>query len=460
MNCGAELAKDDFCPTCGIDVKVYKKIIMASNRYYNEGLAKASVRDLSGAIESLRKSLRYNKQNTVARNLLGLISYEMGDTVDALSEWVISRNLQSENNSADRYLAEIQKNPARLETINQTIKKYNQALLYCKQDSMDLAIIQLKKVLSLNPKLVKGHQLLGLLYIQDGKYDLAKRSLRCAGKIDATNTNTLRYLKEANRMLRGETAGKKNEKNDDLRSYKSGNETIIQPTHFKDNSAFSTIINIVIGVAIGVAITWFLVVPSVQQRAQSDANSSLKESSDTIATKNQTIESLNNQIADLTSQVTDAQSSSTESANQLSSYEQLLNAYVAFRDGDVTAAGDSLGNVNPDYLSDTSKAIYDSINAEVNQAYIQTAYNQGYSAYNSQNYEEAITNLEKVVTIDETYNNGNAIYYLAQSYRNAGENDKAKEYYNKVVESYPNTERAATSQRYLDSMETEGTVAE
>ena len=35
-------------------------------------------------------------------------------------------------------------------------------MLYCRQNSTDLAIIQLKKVLSLNPKLVKGHQLLAL----------------------------------------------------------------------------------------------------------------------------------------------------------------------------------------------------------------------------------------------------------------------------------------------------------
>ena len=85
----------------------------------------------------------------------------MGETVSALSEWVISKNFKPENNIAGEYLDEIQKNRARLESINQTIKKYNQALLYCHQDSGDMAIIQLKKVLSMNPKMVQGHQLLG-----------------------------------------------------------------------------------------------------------------------------------------------------------------------------------------------------------------------------------------------------------------------------------------------------------
>ena len=161
-NCGADLTGDNRCPNCGIDVKVYKKIVMTSNYYYNQGLERSNVRDLSGAIESLKKSLRFDKTNIQARNLLGLVLFETGEAVSAMGEWVISKSLQPKDNDAGRYLDAVQKNPAQLETVNQTIKKYNQALLYCRQNSTDLAIIQLKKVLSLNPKLVKGHQLLAL----------------------------------------------------------------------------------------------------------------------------------------------------------------------------------------------------------------------------------------------------------------------------------------------------------
>ena len=85
-NCGAELGKGDNCQNCGTNVKVYKKILMASNAYYNDALEKAGVRDLSGAIESLKISLRFNKLNIDARNLLGVIYYEMGEVVTALTE--------------------------------------------------------------------------------------------------------------------------------------------------------------------------------------------------------------------------------------------------------------------------------------------------------------------------------------------------------------------------------------
>ncbi len=192
-NCGCSLSEYDFCTACGADVALYKKLIGASNAYYNDGLEKAGVRDLTGSINSLRQSLKFNKYNIEARNLLGLVYFEMGEVVSALSEWVISKNLKPEKNFANDYIDKVQSNAARLESINQTIKKYNQALVYCNQDSKDLAMIQLKKVLSLNPRFVRAHQLLALLYMEMEEWERAERELRKCMDIDRNNTQTLRY---------------------------------------------------------------------------------------------------------------------------------------------------------------------------------------------------------------------------------------------------------------------------
>ena len=161
-NCGCHLSEHDYCTSCGADVALYKRIMILSNLFYNEGLARAGLRDLTGAVTSLRQSLKFNKNNIEARNLLGLVYFEMGETVGALSEWVISKNTRPEKNIADDYINMIQASASRLDSINQTIKKYNQALVYCRQDSKDLAVIQLRKVLSLNPKFIRAHQLLAV----------------------------------------------------------------------------------------------------------------------------------------------------------------------------------------------------------------------------------------------------------------------------------------------------------
>ena len=96
INCGAFLTDTDldYCPHCGANVLIQKKVDYLSKLYYNQGLEKASIRDLSGAISCLKQSLAYDKRNIRARNLLGLVYFETGEVVAALSEWVISKNIQ------------------------------------------------------------------------------------------------------------------------------------------------------------------------------------------------------------------------------------------------------------------------------------------------------------------------------------------------------------------------------
>lgn len=460
IKCGAALGREDQCPACGTDVKLYKRILHTSNRLYNEGLERAKVRDLSGAVNSLRSSLKWYKMNITARNLLGLVYFEMGETVDAISEWVISRSLMPEQNPAEQYLASVQTNGSRLDSLNQTIKKYNQALLYCRQESQDLAIIQLKKVLSLNPRLVKGHQLLALLYMQEGNLEMARKSLRNAGRIDANNTTTLRYLREVNQKLhkdqpaKREKKEKKGREKEELVSYQSGNETIIHPATFKDNSVWTTILNIVIGAAIGVLVTWFLIVPSMKQGAVSDANLAVREANDTISTKNQTIKTLEGQIEALEGQVEELSKLEDHSPEVAAMYEQLLTAYQSYLARDYTAAGTVLEQLDEASLTGSkAKEIYDIMSEPVNEQNIATMYTEGAAAYNARNFEEAVQKLQPVVDSEEGYEDGYAMYYLAHSYRELGDKENALRYYQRFAELKPGTKRAAASQNYIQQLQ-------
>ena len=84
--CNHEAGNNAECPICGNDLRVFQKVRRLSNMYYNDGLQKAEVRNLSGAIISLKKSLKLNKYNIEARNLLGLVYYEMGEVVDMVKD--------------------------------------------------------------------------------------------------------------------------------------------------------------------------------------------------------------------------------------------------------------------------------------------------------------------------------------------------------------------------------------
>lgn len=179
-----------------------QKLVYQSNYWYNDGLEKAKIRDLSGAIASLKKGLQFNSENIAARNLLGLVYYGRGEVGEALVEWILSKNIKPQDNIASYYIQKIQQNPADLDTINQAIRKYNQSLLYCGQGGEDLAIIQLKQVVSAVPSFLRAYQLLALLYLHTEQYSLARQVLKEANKLDTTNELTLRYMHELTQSRR------------------------------------------------------------------------------------------------------------------------------------------------------------------------------------------------------------------------------------------------------------------
>ena len=164
-----------------------KKFLYQSNQWYNDGLKKANIRDLSGAIVALKKSLQYNRDNIPARNLLGLVYYGRGEVAEALVEWIISKNIKTHGNIATYYIKKVQESPSELDTINQAIKKYNQCLSYCQQGGEDLAAIQLKKVVAAHPSFLRGYQLLALIYMYTEQYPKARQMLRKANKLDTTH---------------------------------------------------------------------------------------------------------------------------------------------------------------------------------------------------------------------------------------------------------------------------------
>ena len=446
IKCGATLTDPGYCSSCGTEIRVYEKIIRLSNTYYNMGLEKANARNLSGAVQELRYCLELNKNHIHARNLLGLIYFEVGEVVSALTEWIISKNLEPEKNAADEYIQAIQANPARLETINQTIKKYNQSLLYCQQGSEDLAIIQLKKVLSLNPKLVKAHQLLALLYIRTEEYERAGRELRRALDIDRTDSVSLHYQAELEELVgKAVSRGQKPEKekkesaNKDIISYTSGNETIIMPSTYKENTGMNTVLNIFIGLVVGVALMWFLAVPAKVRQVRSETNTQIRTYSDEISAKQTEINKLQSQLEDLQG----TGDSSEEGAEaQSGSYELLIDAYTSFQAGDTESAKTALDSVKADELSDNAKAIYNQMYGSLHADDVKNLYDAGVTAYDAKNYEEAVTNLEQVAATDAKYDNGYAVYYLARSYESLQQNDKAIAMFQTFLDNYPGTSRA------------------
>ncbi len=459
-NCGRRLSGHDFCTSCGADVSLYKKVLHVSNMYYNEGLEKAGVRDLSGAAASLRQGLRFNKNNIKARNLLGLVYFEMGDAASALREWVISKNMSPDKNIADEYIDRIRSNSGRLDAINQTIKKYNRALALCSQDSKDLAVIQLRKVLSLNPRFIRAHQLLALLYMEQEEWERAERELRKCLEIDKNNLQTLRYMKEVEQALMPEEGVRRRKKDEAVR-YQSENEVIIQPLNVKEpkrGGGFATVLNMIIGLIIGIAAMYFLVVPAAQSRVRNEEQQTITKISSESDAKTARIQELEGQIESLSGNV---QNLRTEiegyagAGGTIETTESLIQIAAEYLETtDMYVAADKLeelaGEVDMASMSDSFQRLYQSMASSIGPELSKEYYDEGYQQYYTGRYEEALETLSKAVKYDAA--NADALYHLGEAYRSSGDTANAITTYDKVIELFPDTENARLAKYRKDNL--------
>lgn len=372
MNCGAFLAdKDlDYCPHCGCNVLIQKKVEYLSRLYYNQGLEKASIRDLSGAVTCLKQSLTFNKRNIQARNLLGLVYFEMGEVVAALSEWVISKNLQPTRNIANEYINRLQANSNKLDAINETIRKYNNALALCREGHEDMAAIQLRKILAQNTKLIKGYHLLALIYMKNHDWGKARRTLKKAARIDKTNTTTLRFLREVDERT-GVTTRLEKQKKGLFRakgavdsSEENPRSQVLQPAVYRENSRISLFMTLVAGVAAGAVAFWLLAVPAIKQGIYREANQQIVKYSESLASQGAELSKAQGEAKESGDVAEEITKELDTEQKKSASYQALLNAYVSYRQNEYDAAALEIQKVYEDQLGDDVKGIYNTICSE------------------------------------------------------------------------------------------------
>ena len=370
MNCGAFLTDMDldYCPNCGYNVLIQKKVDYLSKIFYNQGLEKASIRDLSGAIACLKQSLMYDKRNIRARNLLGLVYFETGEVVSALSEWVISKNLQPTRNLASEYINKLQANPNKLAAINETIKKYNHALMLCREGHEDMAAIQLRKILTQNSKLIKGYHLLALIQMKNGEWNKARRILKKAARIDKTNTTTLRFLREVDEQT-GVTTRLEKKKKGLFRSGTKenpdtdilGSERVAQPTVYREHSKVSVFFILMAGIAAGAVAFWLLAVPAIRQGIYQEANQQIVQYSESLASQGAELTKAQGEAKESGDTVESVTQELTTEQAKSESYQALLQAYTYYQQQNLDEAAVEIQKVHVDVLTDSMKSVYTTI---------------------------------------------------------------------------------------------------
>ncbi len=416
-----------------------------ANAYYNIGLEKAKERDLTGAADALKKSLRFNKYQTDARNLLGLIYHEIGEVGAALAQWIISQNFQETGNPAEEYLQALQDAPGYLSMADQAAKKYNQSLQYACSDNEDLAVLLLMNMVEEMPNFVKAQQLLALLYLHHEDYTKAGRCLFQALKVDRYNPLTQRYMAVAKQNT-GRAEVEKRKLKNAFSHRQMQDDDIILPPSYKENTGLQSVLNILAGLVLGVVAMFFLVTPTIRDSITSRYEEEIRQGLELVNQKSLQIDELNRQMEEASRAQQEAEDSLatmvSDSGGVISQYQHLVQILEAYRADDMRTAVRLYVETDLSVLND---GILDSTVAWLQQDMAQNGYQVleqlGDEAAARESTAEAVDYFQKSLQIKG--DNIGAIYKIGLAYKGAGDTDTANEYFGEIIMNHANSEYAA-----------------
>ncbi len=448
FRCQAQLTKQDVCLKCGVNVRLYKKIIYSSDHLYNLGLEKANQRDLTGARNYLRQSLQLNKEHVQARNLLGLIYYELGYPAEASREWVLSENFQPEGNPATEYLRRIER---KMGSISGSVKRYNQALAYLEQGSRDLAIIQMKQLMTRSYQMICARQLMALLYMQDGYFNRAKKILLKCAKVDEGDPTTKRYLKALDER---KPVGKDSSiRQAVVEAVETPRETdvIIPQNNREYGSYFMYVLYIMIGLILGAGCIYYIVVPSVRQQEQENNRAALES-------YEMSLMDFQNQIVDYVAEVARLEEEISVLEDEIakaeplseSVYEDLLSVLTAYINNDVEAIMDEILALDPDIDDELYQDIYQRLRDDYEDNMGSRCFYRGTEYMDEGEYEDALVMFELACQINGV--DARILYYLGLSHELTGDLTWAAYYYQYAIVNFPDDDWTENSTERLQSL--------
>ena len=417
-----------------------------SNAYFNYALDRIDDKDLYTATIFLKKSLIYNKKNIDSRNLLGLIFYRQGEVVDALYQWIVSKNFDNKNNLAVEYIDNFQNDPESKKLLS-SIKYVNAALDDIDMDRTDLAIMHLLKALELNNNNVKALTLLGLIHIKNQDHVKAGNYLLKAQKIDKGNFLINKYM---NYVLANTKKSEVKEKRlESIYSIKKlEDDDAILPKRYIKISTNQKIFFVVVGVFIGIMAYHTIVMPRIRQNINTDANNQIVEYADRLSDQNKTIRDINIEVEQLRTENNEANVKlrAYEEQNRLftTQYETLNDIIRLFDGGYISQAAREYVNLDKENITDdTLVDLYNQAKSRIEGLGAKRLTELGTESWNAANKAQAINYYQLSLSINP--NDPETMFLLARLYQSMGRGTDANPLFDKVIAEHPDTSYARRS---------------
>lgn len=330
------------------------------------------------------------------------------------------------------------------EKVIDSVKAYNKAIEYLRTGSEDIAMIELKRVVSVNPDFYEAVNLLGLCYAYTNQLDKAEELF---GKVVKGESNVIKAadylnyisagdgnssrknLKPKNSAKKISSPVKEKPKKEELKEEVKTEYILLKKIFIQlRKPAVALSIGLIGLICLVVSLMFFFV--TMNGTKEVGSNNEPSENTQYSVEYNKAVaenENLKTQLEEVNNQLKQMQLSS-----------DISQAFELYGQKKYEAAADKLLSISVENLPAELKKRYDSMKGDIYLKAANQLANEGNSLYNNKKYAEAVAKLDKVFELGSKWAFGDkALYILGKSAVETGDNQKAAKAYQKLIDEYP-----------------------
>jgi len=346
------------------------------------------------------------------------------------------------------------------------IQLFNKALEDIKFGNEDIAIIQLKKAISLYPSFFEAMNLLGICYYAAGKTDAARNAFKQVIDADDSGIKAMQYINKIDGFdEQTDSAAYSKKKTKSSKAKKEGtafSEWVANGLKAEDNNVYG--LKYIAGILIGVVITgfiWYMVPTNKSLFTIQRVENIVKDPE------------LENHIIQLNARIDkleqDLESRKDENLKLMDSFRvykdwvtRIREAEEIYNEGKYTEAAELMMNRQGTAVPDDLKEMYDNLWDKIRLKAANQYYNDGNKTYNGNTsrdidiYRTALEQYETAIALIDA----DSVSYKAALYYQAGkaaarcnEREKAVELFEYIIDEFPNSNYRSYAAARLNEIE-------
>jgi tetratricopeptide (TPR) repeat protein len=323
------------------------------------------------------------------------------------------------------------------DNIRNSMILYNKALENLRMDSEDIAIIELKKAVSMNPDFHEAMNLLGLCYLYIREYAKARELFE---KVTAAEKNSIRAMKYMTSMNTGETVSASSEqrrKPEAAKKRDNGGASLLAGILKGKLAGREDILRMVVSFTAGALLMFLLSLVFRYSPTELKVSSEIESTQKPSGITDVDVSKLNSEIQRLQEEL-DASLSEIEYYKSTAGLKEVEDLIAA---KNFVAAGDKLKQLKVLEFKEPEKSRVDQLYEEIMPKAALSALNEGNRLYNAKKYQDAVNMLSKIQLYGSDWSNmDKVLYLLGKSYVELKDNTNALETFVKLKKDYPKSQ--------------------